>query len=82
MSSIDPTSSTGPSTARVFSILGIVCGAVGLLFLPIFLGPVGAVLGFIGNAKGDKPFGMYVGIGCIVATVVGMVLGYLAFSSM
>lgn len=49
---------------------------------PIVFGPVGAVLGFVAHAKGDRPLGMYVGIGCIVATVVGMIIGAAVYSSM
>ena len=49
--------------------------------MTIVLGPIGAILGFVGYSKGDKPFGLYVGIGAVVATVVGMVLGFVVFSS-
>lgn len=78
----DPQPAGASSNARVFSIVGAVLAAIGLLFLPIILGPIGAVLGFVGYSKGDKPFGLYVGIGAIVATIVGMVLGYVVFSSL
>ncbi len=49
--------------------------ALALVFVPIVLGPIGAVLGFVANSEGDKPYGMYVGIAGIVTTVLGMVLG-------
>lgn len=70
------------SSARTMSIIGIVLGVLAVFFLPIILGPIGAVLGFVANSKGDRPLGMYVGIGCIVATVVGMILGAVVYSSM
>jgi hypothetical protein len=38
------------------------------------LGPVGAVLGFVAMARGDRPLGMWAGIWCIVATILGFVL--------
>lgn len=72
---------TGTSSARTMSIIGIVLGVAALLILPIVLGPIGAILGFVANSKGDKPLGLYVGIGCIVATVVGMALGALVFAA-
>lgn len=66
--------STG-SVARILSIVGGVLGAIALVFFPIIFGPAGAVLGFIGYAKGDKPLGLIVGIGSLVAMVIGMILG-------
>lgn len=69
------------SSARVMSIIGIVLGFVALLFLPIIVGPIGAVLGFVAYSKGDR-LGLGAGIWCVAATIIGMVLGYLAFSNM
>jgi hypothetical protein len=65
-------SSTG--SARIFSIIGAVFDVVALVLFPIVFGPIGAVLGFVAYSKGDKPLGLWVGIGGIVATIVGMVL--------
>ncbi len=79
--STNPGTSSGVSTARVLSILGIVFAALAILFFPIIFGPAGIILGFVANAKGDKPFGMWVGIAAIVATIVGMTLGYLVYTS-
>jgi hypothetical protein len=70
------------STARVFSIVGLILALVALLFLPIICGPVGAALGFIGMARGDRRFGRVVGILGIITTIVGMTLGYLVFKNM
>ncbi|MBS45458.1 MAG: hypothetical protein CMH83_20260 [Nocardioides sp.] len=69
-------------SARTMSIIGIVLGVLAIFLLPIVLGPIGAALGFVANAKGDKPFGMYVGIGCIVATVAGIAIGAAIVASM
>ena len=79
MSNHSPATSVS-SSARTMSIIGIVLGVIAL-FLPIILGPIGAILGFVANSKGDKPLGLYVGIGCIVATVVGMILGAIVFAA-
>jgi hypothetical protein len=62
------------SDARILTIISFVLGAIALFFVPIVLGPIGAVLGFVGMARGDKPLGMWAGIWCIVATVLGVVL--------
>jgi hypothetical protein len=53
-----------------------------IVVLPILLGPIGAVLGFVGYSKGDKPFGLWVGIGAIVTTVLGFALSLAVFASM
>lgn len=46
------------NSARIFSIIGAVLAVIALLFLPIVFGPIGAVLGFVSYAKGDKPLGL------------------------
>ncbi len=78
-SSSSDTTTTGARQSqqrgRPFSIAGLVCAVVALFFLPIVLGPVGAVLGFVGYAKGDR-MGLWVGIAGIVATIAGMALAY------
>jgi hypothetical protein len=75
-----PASTTKPG--RTLTIVGAVLAVVGIFFLPIVFGPVGAILGFVAQSKGDKPAGMYVGIAGIAATIIGMVLGAIVFSSM
>jgi uncharacterized protein YqgC (DUF456 family) len=67
------TPSTSSTTARRLSNAGLVCGLLALLVLPYVLGPVGAVLGFTAHSKGDRPRGLYVGIGSVVTTIVGTV---------
>lgn len=66
---------TASKPGRTLSIIGAVLGVLALLVLPIVLGPIGAILGFVAYSKGDKPFGLYVGIGSIVTTIVGMAIG-------
>lgn len=70
------------NTGRTFSIVGAVCAVLALIVLPIVLGPIGAVLGFVGYSKGDKPLGLWVGIGAIVTTVVGLAFGLVVWKSM
>jgi hypothetical protein len=56
----------------------IICSVVGLFFIPVIFGPVGAVLGFVDYGRGDRK-GLWAGIFGIVATIVGVVLGYAVF---
>lgn len=72
---------TRTKSGRGFTIGGAVCAVIALVFFPIVFGPVGAVLGFVGYSKGDKPAGMYVGIGAIVCMVIGMVIGVAIMSN-
>ncbi|MDX6300214.1 MAG: hypothetical protein QOF53_1428 [Nocardioidaceae bacterium] len=69
-----PATTSQHSDSRILTIVGFVLGVIALFFVPIVLGPVGAVLGFVGMARGDKPLGMWAGISCIVATILGLVL--------
>jgi hypothetical protein len=72
-----PATTSQHSHARILTIISFVLGVLAIVFVPIVLGPVGAVLGFVGMARGDKPLGMWAGIWCIAATILGMVLGAL-----
>ena len=69
------------SSARVFTIISIVLDVIALIFLPIILGPIGAVLGFVGYAQGDKKLGLWAGIGGIVATIVGLILAAVVYNA-
>jgi hypothetical protein len=80
MSNSTPDAATG-NPGRVYSIIGIVCGAVALLFIPILFGPAGIILGFVGYSKGDKPLGLWVGIGSVVTMIVGMILGAIVWNA-
>lgn len=73
---------TTKNNGRTFTIIGGVLGVLALLFLPIVLGPIGAVLGFVGYSKGDKPLGLYVGIGSIITTIIGIAIGALLVNAM
>ncbi len=61
------------NAGRGFTIGGAICAVAALVILPIIFGPIGAVLGFVGYAKGDRA-GLWVGIGAIVATVAGFLI--------
>lgn len=65
------------NASRGFAIAGFVLGAVAIFFVPIVLGPVGAILGGVGWRQGDK-VGLYAMIFAIVCTIIGLVLGYVA----
>ena len=58
-----------------FTIASVVCSVVGLVFLPIVLGPLGIIFGFVGHNRGER-YGKWAGLFGIVATVVGLVLAY------
>ena len=51
----------------------VICSIAALFILPIILGPIGAVLGFVGYGRGERK-GLWAGIFGIVATVGGLVL--------
>jgi hypothetical protein len=63
------------SRGRPWTIAGAVCAVVALIFLPIVLGPLGAIFGFIGYSKRDR-WGLYVAIFAIAATIAGMAIGF------
>jgi hypothetical protein len=66
---------------RSFTIASVVCSVIALIFLPIILGPLGIIFGFVGHARGDR-YGKWAGIFGIVATVVGMLLSYIVLKNM
>jgi hypothetical protein len=66
---------------RGLTIGGFVLAAVSLVLLPFVLGPVGAVLGFVGYSKGDR-MGRVAGFTAIACTVIGTVLSVIVFKSM
>ena len=71
-----PTQTTG----NTLSIIGIVCGVLAVLILPIVFGPAGLVLGFIGRSKGERLSTIAI-IVAAVGMVLGLVLGYLILNS-
>ena len=66
---------------RGFTIASFVLAAVSLAFLPIILGPVGAILGFVGHSKGDR-LGKWAAITSIACTVLGLVLAAVVLKNM
>ena len=68
------------SRGRPFTIAGLVCALVGIFLLPIILGPLGIIFGFVGYGRGDRK-GLWVGIGAIACTALGLALGYMVWSS-
>jgi hypothetical protein len=69
------------NTSNTFSIMGIVFGAVAVLFLPIIFGPVGIVMGAIGMSKKER-LGVVGLVVSIVGTILGFILGALVFTAM
>jgi hypothetical protein len=65
---------TSSGTGRTLSIVGFVCAALSLLFLPIVFGPAAIVLGIVGYRKGDR-LGMWAAIAGLVCMIAGMALG-------
>jgi hypothetical protein len=71
---------TTKAGGNTLSIIGIVCGVVAILFLPIILGPVGIVLGIIGRQRGER-LGTIAIVVAAVGMIIGMILGYLVVSN-
>ena len=65
---------------RTFTIIGFICAAVAVFFLPIVLGPAAIILGLVGRSKGD-PLGTWAAVAGAVALVVGLVLGAMVFAA-
>ncbi len=74
-SSYPPPPQRARTNGRPLVIGSFICSLAALAILPIILGPVGAVLGFVGYGRGDRK-GLWAGIFGIIATVGGMLLGY------
>jgi hypothetical protein len=64
-----------------FTIASVVCSVIALVFLPIVLGPLGIIFGFVGHSRGER-HGKWAGLFGIVATVVGLVLSYVVIKNM
>lgn len=60
-------------SGRTLTIVGFVLAAIGILVVPIVLGPLGAVLGYLGLRKGDA-LGKWAIAAGIAATVIGLAL--------
>jgi hypothetical protein len=71
---------TSPARSNLFSIIGLVCAGIAVLFLPVLFGPAGLILGAIGWTKKESwaPIAVAAAAGCMIA---GMVLGMAVWSS-
>lgn len=65
---------------NTLSIIGIVCGVVAVLILPIVFGPIGLVLGFVARSRGESLATVAIAVAA-VGMVLGFVLGALLFSA-
>ena len=74
------TTGTATGGARTMTIIGFVCAAISLLFLPIVFGPAAIVLGIVAYKKGDR-LGMWAAVAGAAGLVIGMVLGMLVFAA-
>ena len=69
------------SPGNTFSVIGIICGAIAFLLLPIVFGPAGLILGAVAKSKGeDKAVLAMIVSG--LGLVVGMIIGALVYSSL
>jgi uncharacterized protein YacL len=68
------------STSNTLSIIGIVCGAIAFLFLPIILGPAGLILGAVARSRNERLANVALIVSAL-GLVVGLILGYLVFKS-
>ena len=68
------------SPGNTFSIIGLICGAVAFLFLPVVFGPAGLILGGIGKSKGES-LAVRAMIVSGAGLILGMILGFLVFAS-
>lgn len=63
---------TAEARGNTLSIIGIVCGVIAVIFLPILFGPAGIILGVIGKTRHEKLSTI-----AIVVAVVGMIIGFI-----
>ncbi|WP_433429190.1 hypothetical protein [Nonomuraea sp. CA-141351] len=66
---------------QILSIIGFVCAAVAVLFIPILFGLAGIVLGIVGHTRGE-PLGKWAAVAGGVGMVLGIVLGAIIVGSM
>ena len=68
------------SSARVCTILAFVFAAIAVLFFPIIFGLAGIVLAVVGYNMGDRELGKWAIAAAVAGTVLGFLLGYLAWA--
>lgn len=69
-------STTGP---RVCTIISFVFAAIAVLFFPIIFGLAAIVLSIVGFSLGDRALGKWAIVAAVVGTVLGFILGSLAY---
>ena len=69
------------SPGSTFSTVGIICGAIAFLILPIIFGPAGLIFGAVAKSKGEEKAIVALVVSGL-GLVVGMFLGFIVFSSM
>ena len=60
--------------ARLWSLLGAVCGMASVTMYPVFLGPVGVVLGYVGERVGAKRTGPAAMLIALCGAALGLVI--------
>ncbi|TMR16585.1 hypothetical protein ETD85_55155 [Nonomuraea zeae] len=58
------------------SIIGFVCAAVAVLFVPVLFGLAGIVLGIVGHTRGE-PLGKWTAVAAGTGMIIGTVLSIL-----
>ncbi len=76
-SSVTPTRNQG----RPFTIAGFVMAAVAVFLVPIILGPLGAIFGAVGYARGDRKLGLWAVVAGVVGTILGLLLAAAVFKA-
>ncbi|MFB4283652.1 MULTISPECIES: hypothetical protein [unclassified Nonomuraea] len=61
---------------QVLSIIGFVCAAVAVLFVPVLFGLAGVALGIVGHTRGE-PLGRWAAIAAGAGMLLGTVLSIL-----
>ena len=69
------------SPGNTFSTVGIILGAISFLLLPIVFGPAGLIFGAVAKSKGEEKAVVALVVSGL-GLVIGMLLGYLVFTSM
>ncbi len=62
------------STSNVFSTLGIVFGAIGLLIIPFLFGGVGVIMAIIAKSKKESRANIALAVS-LVGLIGGMIIG-------
>jgi hypothetical protein len=68
------------SGARVCTIVSFVFAAIAVLFFPIIFGVAAIVLSIVGFSLGDRALGKWAIAAAIAGTLLGFVLGYMAYA--